>query len=660
MGVLAPIFLLGALAVALPIWLHRLKTQSSDRRPFGSAMLLEPSEERVHVKRELKYRLLLAARILLLALLAVAFAKPFLEQPPAAIADSGAGSDLVVVDTSLSMARSGVFEQARASARQVVEDAPPGATIALLAAGATLTAPLPPSPDRRAQTNAIARLQPGAARVDVGQLMQGVETRAAALPPPVRLHFVSDFQASAMPAQFADVVPGNVASLSARVVGTGDPVNFAVTGLLQTADGIEVTVRNEGLPDRVADVELSVNGTSVGTRSVSGQGIYTAAFDGLAYEPGDNRLEVRLLTDDDLETDNRWFGVVRNDPPAPVPLVTRAPGSLPVTYLSAALEAVADRAFTVEVMVPGEFDPRVLARYAWVIVDDIGTVDAGLAGTLGDFLDVGGNLLAFAGNGTRGSTNLPLTGRPLAPADLGTGIDPYRRIATIDSRHPAFAETLGWDRVRVSQSIALEGVGDADVLATLDNGAPFVLEERIGDGRLLLVLSAADNQWNDLPVHAVFVSFMIEAANYLSGSATEFGSYRVGDALSLGPAGSGQVTDPDGESLLSLADTRNAGAIRLEQPGIYTVYTADDESLVAVNSDPRESELAQISAQTLERWQAAAVGGRRDADGAAGVPAAAEPLALWPWLLLVVAVLVIAESALGNLNIGHRMRATRT
>ena len=42
MGLLAPLFLIGLLAIGLPLWLHRLQTQSSDRKPFSSAMLLSP------------------------------------------------------------------------------------------------------------------------------------------------------------------------------------------------------------------------------------------------------------------------------------------------------------------------------------------------------------------------------------------------------------------------------------------------------------------------------------------------------------------------------------------------------------------------------------------------------------------------------------------
>ncbi len=86
MSLLAPLFLIGLAAIALPVWLHRLQTQSPEREPFGSAMFLEPSERRVHLKKQFRFLVLLALRILLLALLAFAFAKPILQQPPQLIA----------------------------------------------------------------------------------------------------------------------------------------------------------------------------------------------------------------------------------------------------------------------------------------------------------------------------------------------------------------------------------------------------------------------------------------------------------------------------------------------------------------------------------------------------------------------------------------------
>ena len=76
MALLAPLFLLGVLAIGLPVWLHRLQTQSPERRRFSSTMLLEQSQQQVHLKKKLRYLLLLALRIALLALLALTFAKP--------------------------------------------------------------------------------------------------------------------------------------------------------------------------------------------------------------------------------------------------------------------------------------------------------------------------------------------------------------------------------------------------------------------------------------------------------------------------------------------------------------------------------------------------------------------------------------------------------
>ena len=118
MGLLAPLFLAGLVAVALPLWLHRLETQSSNREPFSSAMLLETADRQVHVRKKLKYLLLLSARIALLVMVVLAFAQPFLSRPPAMISATDAGTRVVLVVTSASMGAAGVFEQAIAEAER--------------------------------------------------------------------------------------------------------------------------------------------------------------------------------------------------------------------------------------------------------------------------------------------------------------------------------------------------------------------------------------------------------------------------------------------------------------------------------------------------------------------------------------------------------------
>ena len=57
---LAPAFLLGLLAIGMPLWLHRVARANPTQHPFASLMLLEASETQRTAKRTLRYWLLLA------------------------------------------------------------------------------------------------------------------------------------------------------------------------------------------------------------------------------------------------------------------------------------------------------------------------------------------------------------------------------------------------------------------------------------------------------------------------------------------------------------------------------------------------------------------------------------------------------------------------
>ena len=76
MSLFAPAFLLGLLAIGLPLWLHRLSSDNPNKQKFSSSMFLEPGEPRRVLAKKLQYLLLLALRVAVLVLLALAFAQP--------------------------------------------------------------------------------------------------------------------------------------------------------------------------------------------------------------------------------------------------------------------------------------------------------------------------------------------------------------------------------------------------------------------------------------------------------------------------------------------------------------------------------------------------------------------------------------------------------
>ena len=77
MAFLTPFFLLGAAAAALPVLVHLVRRTQARRVEFPSLMFLRRIEQKTIKKRTLRNLLLLALRCAALALLALAFARPY-------------------------------------------------------------------------------------------------------------------------------------------------------------------------------------------------------------------------------------------------------------------------------------------------------------------------------------------------------------------------------------------------------------------------------------------------------------------------------------------------------------------------------------------------------------------------------------------------------
>src|SRR4051812_46590658 len=118
MNFLTPLFLLGALAIAGPIIFHLIRRTTRERQVFSSLMFLMPSPPRLTRRSRIEHLLLLAVRCLVIGLLAVAFARPFIRKAmtPDRVAEGGK-TILLLVDTSASMRRGNLWPQAKDKAQ---------------------------------------------------------------------------------------------------------------------------------------------------------------------------------------------------------------------------------------------------------------------------------------------------------------------------------------------------------------------------------------------------------------------------------------------------------------------------------------------------------------------------------------------------------------
>ena len=133
MSFLAPLFLLGGLAVALPIVFHLVRRSSREKMVFSSLMFLKPTPPRMTRRNRLEHVFLLLLRCLAICLLAFGFARPFLQKPMAAPPPTGAAFRLILlVDSSASMKREGVWPAALAKAEMTLKSASPADQIAIL------------------------------------------------------------------------------------------------------------------------------------------------------------------------------------------------------------------------------------------------------------------------------------------------------------------------------------------------------------------------------------------------------------------------------------------------------------------------------------------------------------------------------------------------
>src|SRR5688572_19171293 len=126
MSLLAPLYIAGLLAIAAPIIFHLIRRTPTGRQTFSSLMFLSPSPPRLTKRSRLSNILLLILRATALALLAFAFMRPFLDSPDASAGTQPRGRRVVIlVDTSASMRRADLWQQAKAQLDKTVADMKP-------------------------------------------------------------------------------------------------------------------------------------------------------------------------------------------------------------------------------------------------------------------------------------------------------------------------------------------------------------------------------------------------------------------------------------------------------------------------------------------------------------------------------------------------------
>jgi len=671
MGFLAPWFLAGLAALAVPVFVHLLRKHVTIPRPVSSLMFFERGTQSSTRHRRLRYLLLFALRFALLVLIVLAFANPFVRRPAT---DTAGHLSLIVLDDSFSMRVGTRFADAKQQALQLLATKPHSQKAQVMALGGQLQMLTQPISDEAQLHSAIESIQPGDGRANFGEFGRSVRAMAEMVHVPIDVHLFSDMQRTAMPANFAEMVMPASATLILHPIANGTPLpNWTVESVSAPAEledpkdprrsRVQAVVAGFSTPATEKTVTLVVNGKVAATRKVNvpASGRASVEFAPLGVGYGFNRCEVRLEDHDAFPADDASVFVVRRSDPERVLFVRAANDTRSALYFSSALSAAAQGAYVLQPMAAEQTTDIDASKYAFVVLSNAVSLPSIFEHTLEQYVSKGGSVLIALGPGARSHMRIPLWAGDVKDTHDYARNGAAATVGQVDFTHPALEQAQpgrdngGWAETKFFYAVTVDPQ-HARVAARLSDGTPLLLDKRMGEGHILLLTSGLENLTNDLPLHPVFVAFVDKMARYLSGSDALSGSRLVDSFVQLrsatepkGEVASVEVIDLDGQRPLSLAEARTAQTFRLQRAGFYQIRFANGrDAIIGVNPDRRESDLEPIAPDVQQLWSGSKSGAPKQADKIAVADAKSRPISLWWYVMLLALLVALAETAVAS------------
>jgi hypothetical protein len=669
MSFLTPLFLVGLAGIAIPVIIHLIQKERKNVVAFPSLMFLRRIPYQSVNRRKIRNWPLLLVRLAALALIVLAFARPFVNQDAFTAAAAGGAREVVILlDRSYSLGYEDRWARAVDAARQAIGglSASDRATLALFDTGVEVA--LRSTSDKGRLEAALGGAQVGAAATKFGPALKlaGSILGESALPNK-EVVLISDFQRLGWLGAEGVRLPDGT-KVEAVDVAADEPSNLSITpAVLQraTAAGQErITVTagalNRGAQPATSTLSLEVDGRVVDTRPVKldAHGSASASFTPFTPAATFTRGSVRL-GDDQLARDNVFHFVVSPARRVKLIVVDRPGASQAASlYLAQALALSEAPAFDVVRRQMGNVTAADLAAGGVVVLNDV-PVSETLARQLAAFVEGGGGVFAALGERAAwpSSAGATVPALPAGTADRTRGTP--GRIGAVEYGHPVFESFRGprsgdFSTARFYNYRQVTPDPAAVILARFDDGAPALLERRVGNGRVLVWTSTLDVGWNDLALKPVFLPFIHRVGATLASFQQRPPYMTVGDVAApprqAAAAQAPVVLSPSGERLAAEAD---AGAIELKEQGFYEIRAGDRDPeplTLAANVDLAESDLARIDPQEVVAGATGLAGGAAPAGSNATLTNEDRERAqrIWWYLLFGGLLLLTAETVLAN------------
>jgi hypothetical protein len=576
MSFAAPLFLLAALAAAIPVVLHMINRQRAKDLPFSTLRFLRISVQKTRRRKRIHDLFLMILRAGVLFLIAAGLAKPTITSLSALWGGAGSAA-VIILDNSASM---GMIDQERtrfdtavAAAGQILDELHDGDETALLITGGPAYPELGNLYRTQEQIRQIlAQTRVCYQRADLANAVrQARAILATSTAPNKQIYVMTDMQklswenwekngeadagkegnSPILAAKKPEHSPDEALKIPVILVdcNRAPKPNTAVQGL-----ELDAEVPVAGLPVK-ASVEL------LNTSTVSQQRVAELYIDGnkeasspeLDIPPngrvkhdftftfkagGLHRGEVRLAGEDGSKYDDRRFFAKEIDQNVPVAIVKSKRHEIPYLddafYLESALSGGQSDGWAIKVatVLASDLANEPLSKYKAIFCVNLPAPNANAAEKLRRYVSEGGNLLWIAGDNVAADAynrmNEQAANR-LLPAPLMEIRSPKAEnnrdswyISFLDRQFPAlsrlteppslYQSVLVYKHVRM----AAEG-GETRILAKLDDGEPLLAMRKVDEGNVLVLGTSVHVDWTNLPLRPIFLPLVARLTFELAG-----------------------------------------------------------------------------------------------------------------------------------------------
>ena len=608
MQFLFPGFLFGLAAVAIPVIIHLFNFRRFKTVYFSNVSFLKEMKEETASRSRVKHLLVLAARILAITFLVLAFAQPFIPKRNTNIS-AGKKYVSVYVDNSFSMGgMSGgirLLDKAKQAAKEIVQNYAANDQFQLL------TNDLSGKQQRLVSKEEFLSMLD---EVDISPAVRNLSELTRRQSDILSrdnsknkvAYILSDFQKNV-----GDFIPDSTVKYNMVPLAADIRQNIYIdtawfTEPVQLIDqNVKLVVRIKNSGEKAVEgnrLSLKLNGQNKGIADFSvAAGSYT--YDTIGFminQAGWNKAELSIQ-DYPITYDDTYFLAFDVADKIKVLAIDESKSNI---YIDAVFK---DRPeFEYRVVPSGSLDYSQIKGNQLVVLANLNNISSGLSAAIGSFLSNGGTVCIFPGY----KCDMPSYNTFFS--SLGVNLfmgwnEDEREVAKIDLQQGLFKdifekvpENMGLPKVRKHYEINGKIASlEAPVLA-FKNGGEFLTKDSYKSGTIYVCASPLDKAYSDLPVHAIFAPMLYKMA--IMGSRAEDLAYVIGDKKGIEIRSKGGGTDKvykvKGDQVEFIPEQFALGnkvilglKDQIKKSGFYKVSleNSDSADVIAMNYDRQES-----------------------------------------------------------------------